>query len=205
MQTKELICSESLPNKISLPNKGRLIVLSGPSGVGKGTLVGSILKRVPNLFYSTSATTRLARPGERDKVDYFFKTKEEFKKDVSAGAFLEWAKVYDDYYGTPLRPIVAALKGGAIVILEIDVQGAMQVKEQLADEAVYIFIAPPSVDELRRRLGERNTEEAAQIDQRLDTAIRELQYKEEYDKVIVNDDLDKAADQLAEALVAARR
>ena len=167
--------------------------------------MGNILKRVPNIFYSISATTRKPRNGERDGVDYFFRAKGQFEEEIEAGSFLEWAKVYGDFYGTPIGPIADALEGGAIVILEIDVQGAMQVKERVGSDAVYLFIAPPSVEELGRRLGARKTEAADQIQKRMETAVEELRCADRYDEVIVNDDLDRASDDLARVLVGARR
>ncbi len=167
--------------------------------------MGNILERVPNIFYSISATTRKPRSGERDGVDYFFRTKEQFEGEIEADSFLEWAKVYDDYYGTPIAPIADALERGAIVILEIDVQGAMQIKERIGSDAVYIFIAPPSVEELARRLGSRNTEAADQIQKRMETAVEELRFADRYDEIIVNDDLDRASEELGRLLTDARR
>lgn len=167
--------------------------------------MGNILERVPNIFYSISATTRKPRSGERDGVDYFFRTEDQFEREIEADSFLEWAKVYDDYYGTPVGPIADALERGAIVILEIDVQGAMQIKERIGSDAVYIFIAPPSVEELARRLGSRNTEEADQIRKRMETAVEELRFADRYDEIIVNDDLDGASEELGRLLTDARR
>ncbi len=167
--------------------------------------MGNILERVPNIFYSISATTRKPRSGERDGVDYFFRTEDQFEREIEADSFLEWAKVYDDYYGTPIGPIADALERGAIVILEIDVQGAMQIKERIGSDAVYIFIAPPSVEELARRLGSRNTEEADQIRKRMETAVEELRFADRYDEIIVNDDLDGASEELGRLLTDARR
>jgi guanylate kinase len=201
VRTKGPICSKNLPKR-KLPESGKLVVLSGPSGVGKGTLVGNILKRVPNVFYSISATTRHPRADERDRVNYFFYSREQFEEGIREGTFLEWAKVYDDYYGTPLRPIISALQEGKIVILEIDVQGAVQVKEQVGAAAFYVFIAPPSLAELKRRLGIRNSESNEEQLHRLDTAVRELEYKDKYDHVIVNDDLEAATDELTRILLA---
>ncbi len=160
---------------------------------------------MPNIFYSISATTREPRSGERDGVDYFFRAKDQFEEEIGASSFLEWAKVYDDYYGTPIGPIADALESGAIVILEIDVQGAMQVKERVGSDAVYVFIAPPSLEELARRLGSRQTEEADQIRKRMETAEEELRYADRYDEVIVNDDLERATNELARVLAGARR
>jgi len=163
--------------------------------------VGNVLKRVPNIFYSISATTRRPRPGERDGIDYYFCDREQFEDDIDKDAFLEWAKVYEDYYGTPLQPIVSALQEGKIVILEIDVQGAMQVKEKVGDAAAYIFIAPPSLAELKRRLGFRNSESGEEQQHRLDVAVEELKYQDRYDHVLVNDDVETATNELVRILL----
>jgi guanylate kinase len=179
---------------------GKLVVISGPSGVGKGTLVGEALKRVPALYVSVSATTRRPRPVEREGLHYYFLSETEFKRRIAQGAFLEYANVYGDLYGTPVEPIKQALEQGKTVILEIDVQGAKQVKEKLGEEAVYVFIAPPSLEELQKRLKRRKTESAAAQERRLDIAVRELELADDYDFVIINDDLEIAVDELAHIL-----
>ena len=175
---------------------GKIVIISGPSGVGKGTLVGNILKRVPNIFLSVSATTRRPRPEEKAGREYGFLTRAEFEQQISENRFLEWAKVYDDYYGTPLAPLERALADGKIVLLEIDTQGAEQVRQQLGSRASYIFIMPPSVDELKRRLVERHTEGREQQEYRLAVAMDELKAAEAYEHVVVNDDLQTATEEL---------
>lgn len=167
--------------------------------------MGYILKRVPNIFYSISETTRSPREGEKDGDHYHFRNLREFKEDIAKGEFLEWAEIYGDYYGTPFGPIESALKEGKTAILEIDVQGAEQVMEQLGKAAEYIFIAPPSLSELKRRLSKRNTENTDEIDKRMKVAIREMECADRYDRVIVNDDIDKASGKLAETLVGKTR
>jgi guanylate kinase len=179
---------------------GKLVVISGPSGVGKGTLVGQALRRVPNLYVSISATTRRPRPIESEGLHYYFLSGTEFKEKIAQGAFLEYANVYGDLYGTPIQPIKQALEQGKTVILEIDVQGAKQVKDKLGEEAVYVFIAPPSLDELQKRLKNRKTESAAKQKRRLDIAVRELELAGDYDFVIINDDLEIAVEELAHIL-----
>lgn len=178
-----------------------MIVFSGPSGVGKGTLVAAIRDRVPDIFYSVSATTRPPRPGERDGVDYYFLSREEFERDVAAGAFLEWANIYGDLYGTPTRFIDQALNDGKLVILEIDVQGALQVQAKLGAEAAYIFVMPPSLEELAGRLRGRQTETPERLRKRLDVAVQELELADRYDYVVINDKLERAVDDLEDILI----
>ncbi|MCR4441172.1 MAG: guanylate kinase [Peptococcaceae bacterium] len=172
-------------------SRGNLIVLSGPSGVGKGTICRELLKKCPDLTYSVSATTRKMRPGETDGREYFFYNVDEFLHLVKKGAFLEWARVYDNYYGTP-REFVEKITGeGKDCILEIDVQGALQVKRE-KPEGVFIFIAPPSKEELVRRITGRGTEDKVEIKKRLDQADGEMAHLAEYDYLVVNDEVSLA-------------
>ena len=174
---------------------GKLFVLSGPSGVGKGTLRQHALNNAPNLKYSISCTTRKPREGETDGVDYRFISHEIFRDYISRELFLEYAHVHEDYYGTLKADVVNELESGHDVLLEIDVQGALQVKKKMP-EAVLIFIAPPSVEVLTKRLTGRGTESAESLSVRLSNAIGELALKDKYDYVIVNDDLESACDEL---------
>ncbi|MBQ3447672.1 MAG: guanylate kinase [Synergistaceae bacterium] len=174
---------------------GKLYVLSGPSGVGKGTLREHALKDAPNLRYSISCTTRKPREGETDGVEYRFISREKFTEDIAQGLFLEYAHVHEDYYGTLKADVMNELESGHDVLLEIDVQGALQVKEKMPG-AVMIFVAPPSIDVLEHRLRGRGTEAAGSLSVRLSNAMKELALKDEYDYVIVNDDLDAACDEL---------
>lgn len=172
--------------------QGLLLVVSGPAGVGKGSVNSGLITRNRDIRMSVSATTRPARPGEINGVHYFFKTEEEFKDMIAQGAFLEYMRVFNThYYGTPKSFVEQELKEGRSVILEIDVQGAMRVKEAYPD-AVLIFIAPPSMSELKTRLIGRGTENTEAIDRRFATAYRELDYVNKYDYVVVNDILDLA-------------
>lgn len=173
--------------------KGRLFVISGPSGVGKGTVVGRILNEGENLFLSVSATTRQKREGETEGINYYFKSKEEFSGMVSNNEFLEWASFCENSYGTPKGPVFKMLEEGKDVILEIEIQGAMQVKKNMP-ECILIFIAPPSVDELKNRLKGRGTESDDVIKLRVETAIGELKVAKEYDYIVVNDVLEKATE-----------
>lgn len=174
---------------------GNLFVISGPSGAGKGTLVALLVSRVSDAWLSVSATTRSPREGEVDGVDYYFVTKEEFKSMVDEGGLLEWAEYSGNCYGTPVDKVREKMSEGKQVILEIDVQGAFQVRERIP-EAKLIFIAPPSFEELERRLRSRNTEPEDVIIKRLEAANMELSLKNEYDIQLVNDDLDQAIQEL---------
>lgn len=179
---------------------GRLFVLSGPSGVGKGTLREHALKNAPNLVYSISCTTRKPRDGETDGVEYRFISREKFTEDISQGLFLEYAHVHEDYYGTLKADVVRELDAGHDVLLEIDVQGALQVREKMPG-AVLVFIAPPDVETLKRRLAGRGTEAQRSMNVRLENALKELALKDEYDYVIVNDDLPSACEELRKIIL----
>lgn len=179
---------------------GRLIVLCGPAGVGKGTVLGRVREQHPEIWLSVSATTRKPRPGEVDGVNYFFMTEQEFLDKEAAGEFLETADVFGlAHYGTPVKPVVEHLERNIPVILEIDIQGARSVKQragELGIEVMTVFIAPPSFEELERRLVGRGTETPEQQAKRLETAKIELAAESEFDKVIVNNVVDEAADEL---------
>lgn len=177
----------------------RLFVISGPSGAGKGTLLARVRKRHPNLGLAVSATTREPRPGEVDGVSYHFLDEEEFSRRVRAGEFLEWANVHGHRYGTLKGDVDALLASGTSVILEIDVQGALNVLRLMPD-AVLIFIEPPSLEELERRLRQRGTEGEGQLRLRLRNARSELELADKYDERIVNDDVDAASDRLLQII-----
>ncbi len=178
---------------------GRLFVVSGPSGAGKGTVVRRALLRRPDIVLSVSASTRPARPGERSGVDYRFLSEEEFLAMRDRGEFLESAKVYGHYYGTPRQPVEAALQAGRDVIVELDVQGAQSVRRAVPD-AVLIFIEPPSLDELWTRLRGRGTDESATIRARMQAAYEEMKKKGLYDHIVINDDVDEAVEALLRIL-----
>lgn len=176
--------------------KGILFVVSGPSGVGKGTIMEAVSKaRGEDMVVSVSATTRQPRPGETDGVSYFFLTEEAFFEKRDANGFIEFASVHGSWYGTPKDWVEARLAEGKDVILEIDVQGALQVKEYTRD-ASYIFILPPSLQELRRRITERGTETDEQIRIRMNKVMEEIEHLDRYDYAIVNDDLDQAVEEM---------
>jgi guanylate kinase len=181
--------------------RGLLVVISGPSGVGKSTVVRRLFKVYPELLMSISSTTRVPRPGEVHGQHYFFITQEEFDLRVKQGDFLEWAKVHGSYYGTPRSFIEKELDKGKVVILEVDVQGATAVKrivqeKELEASAVFIFLIPPSVDILAFRLKKRKTEDEEVVNYRLRAAIAELQVMEKYDYIVVNDKVESAADKI---------
>src|SRR5437660_159103 len=179
-----------------------MFVITGPSGVGKGTLIGRLRERIPELELSVSATTRSPRPGERDGVDYHFLTPEQFQAHVDAGGFLEHAEYSGNRYGTLRSEVDGRLREGRPVVLEIELQGARQVREAMPG-AVAVFIAPPSREALRERLLGRGTDTPEQVDARLTTAERELSAQSEFAHVVVNDEVDRAADELARIVRAA--
>ncbi|MFS8640019.1 MAG: guanylate kinase [Symbiobacteriaceae bacterium] len=174
---------------------GLMIVLSAPSGAGKGAIRRRLPERLPHLRYAVSVTTRPMRPGEIDGINYHFVTPEEFHARVEAGYFVEWAKVYGNYYGTPREPMETWLREGHDVICEKDVQGALKLMD-IYPEAVYIFTMPPSLEELRRRIERRGTESPEARAQRLASADCEMACVDRYDYVVVNDDLERAVDDI---------
>lgn len=175
--------------------QGLLYVLSGPSGCGKGTVVRELLDRNENIFLSISATTRSPRNGEIDGQHYYFLSKEQFEEQLAADGMLEHANYCGNYYGTPKEAVVRRCQEGKDVILEIEVQGALQVKKKYP-EAILIFILPPSLEELSRRLIDRNTEDAETVYKRLAKSTEEMKYAAEYDYTVVNDTVSEAAHQI---------
>jgi guanylate kinase len=178
---------------------GKLIVLTGPSGVGKGTLVRSLLARHPDLYLSVSATTRSPRPGEVDGRSYYFVTKEQFEQMTRSGQLLEWAEYAGNYYGTPRAQVEEKIAQGRFVVLEIEVIGARKIK-QTFPEALRIFILPPSTSELERRLRGRGQDSNDAIARRLEKAEEELAASDEFDLQIVNENLDEALSQIEAAI-----
>ncbi len=184
-----------------MKNSGLLVILSGPSGCGKGTVIKELLRRNPNVFLSVSATTRLPREGEQDGIHYHFITKDRFESLIAEEGMLEYASYCDNYYGTPKAAVEEKLCAGKDVILEIEVQGALQVMNKRPD-AVSIFILPPSAKELEHRLVGRNTEDRDTIDKRLAKAWDEITYASRYDYAVVNDDLMEAVQEIEAVLMA---
>lgn len=176
--------------------KGRLIVICAPSGAGKTTLVSALLKAMPELKLSISHTTRPVRPGEEDGINYYFVSEQDFKKYLDARDFLEYAKVYDYYYGTSKVWVEEELNKGSDIILEIDWQGAQQIRAMFEERAVFIYILPPSLDVLRKRLKKRAQDTPEVIEKRFSKAKDDISHYKEFDYLVVNDELDIAIQQL---------
>jgi guanylate kinase len=192
----------AIPTKHTTP-RGTLFVVSSPSGGGKGTLIRQVLEVVENLSYSVSYTTRAPRLGEVDGREYFFVTREVFEEMAAAGEFLEWACVHGNFYGTAKNQILAETAAGADIILEVDVQGAASVRQLLMD-SVSIFILPPSYEVLRQRLLARGTDTAEELEVRMRNAPEELKQYSAFEYVIINDEVERAASQLASIIYAER-
>lgn len=187
-----------------MEQRGILMVLSGFSGAGKGTLVKALLKKYNDYALSISMTTRAPREGERDGVEYFFSTREKFEETIVNSGLIEYALYCGNYYGTPRAYVEEQMAAGKNVILEIEIQGALKIKEKFP-ESLLIFVTPPSADELKRRLEGRGTESADVIAQRLARATEESEGIEAYDYIVVNDDLDTCVDEVHRLVEAARR
>lgn len=183
--------------------KGQLIVVSGPSGVGKGTVLKEYLNSRDGIAYSVSATTRQPRPGEENGIHYYFLSREGFERTAAEGGMLEYASYNGNYYGTPKAPVEQQRNQGNDVVLEIEVQGALQVKKSCPD-ALLIFVAPPSFEELKNRLTGRQTEDAKTVENRLNIARQELMCAGEYDYIIVNDTVEQAVQRLGQIISANR-
>jgi guanylate kinase len=183
-------------NQVSPDPTGILIVISGPSGAGKGTIVKALLDEIPSVHYSVSATTREPRDGEVDGVNYWFVSREEFQQMQDEDELLEWAEVYGNFYGTPRRRVLEALSQGHDIVLEIDPQGAMQVKARFP-AGIFIYVMPPSPRELARRIKLRGTDSPEQIQRRLGSVTSELEYVRNYDYLVINDALIDATDDVS--------
>lgn len=180
-------------------NPGLLIVVSGPAGVGKGTVVSLVRERDRDVIFSVSATSRSPRPGEMDGVNYFFVTKERFQEMIRGNELLEWVEYCGNYYGTPRAYVESELQKGKIVLLEIDVEGANNIKRQYP-QCIMIFIMPPTLEELRSRITKRGTEPPEVIEKRLQRAENEMKYSSAYDYVIVNRTVEEAADRFLDVI-----
>ncbi len=183
--------------------KGLLLVISGPSGTGKGTICKELIRQNPQIEISVSATTRKPREGEIDTVNYFFLNEDRFKRMIVNQDFLEYAKVYDNFYGTPKKNVFKKLEQGKDVLLEIDIQGALSVKKIYPD-AVLIFILPPSMNELKNRIIKRGTETEESISKRFNSAYEELKYVYEYKYAVINKDVNVAVERI-EAIIEAEK
>ncbi len=188
---------------IRTKKKGLLIVISGPSGSGKGSIIKDLLQKNKNIWLSISCTSRQPRGNEQDQVEYYFLTKEQFEDKIQNNEMLEYAQYGDNYYGTPKEYIKSHLDQGEDVILEIEIQGALKVKE-LLPETLFIFILPPSMQELRKRLEGRNTESKEKIEKRFKTAYNEINEVSKYNYVVVNDDIEIASNKINSIITAER-
>lgn len=187
-----------------MQQEGLLIVVSGPSGAGKGTICKRLLEKNPNLGYSISATTRAPRTGEVNGVNYWFLSQDEFKQMIAEDGLLEWAEVYGNYYGTPAQKVRESLAEGKNIVLEIDTQGAALVREKFPD-GVYIYILPPSLEELKKRIIGRGTDSAESIERRLSCAREEMScVSEQYHYLVLNDEVELAVDRI-EAIIEAEQ
>lgn len=182
-------------------SEGLLVVISGASGTGKGTVCKKLFETEKTLAFSVSATTRAPRVGEVDGVNYWFLEKERFEKMIEAGEFLEWAKVYDNYYGTPLKKVEERLKNGEDILLEIDTQGALNIMKKMP-KGVFIFLLPPSLEELKRRIEGRGTETEESLKKRLGAAKEEIALGEKYQYLVVNDEVKNAVESIKNILKA---
>lgn len=180
--------------------KGQLLVVSGPSGAGKGTICKALIEKNP-IWISTSCTTRKPRAGEVEGVNYFFIEREEFLKRIDNDEFLEYAEVYGNFYGTPRSEVLRLLEEGKDVILEIDTQGALKIKSSYP-EGVFIFIMPPSMEELRNRITNRGSETPESLKTRLEAAYDEISFASKYDYAVVNDEVDKAVKKIESIIIA---
>lgn len=173
-------------------NRGKLIVVSAPSGAGKTTIVRTMMAKYPSMLFSVSATTRPQRAGEKEGKDYFFLSKEEFERQIKAGELVEWEEIYGNYYGTLKSEIDRALHNGRIMMFDIDVKGGLSIKQRYPDDTVLIFIKPPSVEALHRRLLDRKTEDEATVARRMTRVPMELEKGNEFQYQVINDDLQTA-------------
>lgn len=199
-----MIIKKGKKTMLKIKNSGKLIIISGPSGAGKGTICNELLKRNPNMVPSISMTSRKKAINERDGIDYFYVSKEEFEKKIEENYFLEYAIVHNnDYYGTPKKAVIDNLNKGYNVILEIDIVGALKVKEIIKD-VLCIFILPPSMQELKNRLYKRNRESEDKILARFKKAYQEINEVTKYNYVVVNDEVENAVEKIEAILVAER-
>jgi guanylate kinase len=184
-----------------MQRRGFLVVLSGPSSAGKNTLLGAVMGKIPGMLYSVSATTRQPRPVEKDGVDYFFLSDDEFHRLKESGGLLEWAEYCGNMYGTPRQFVEQSLDAGYVVITDIDIQGANQIRQSMPD-AVFVFLMPPSIEELHKRIQGRGTDSPESIASRMAKAVEEMKHVVDYDYCILNANLEQAAQELMAIIVA---
>jgi len=183
---------------------GAILILSGPSGAGKSTIISKSIDRIGEFYFSISTTTRRPREGERDGVEYHFVTKDEFKEGIRRGDFLEYAVVHGNYYGTSLKPVQEALSAGKLVIFDIDIQGHRLIRAKMEDLVTSIFITPPTLNELKRRLYSRSNRLDEMVERRIENAKYEIKAMGEFDFVIINDEVNRAVEQFITIAKASR-
>jgi len=184
--------------------KGAMLIISGPSGSGKSSLMSEMFKEIEDIHFSISTTTREKRDGEVEGVDYYYVSKDEFEKEISEGFFLEWAKVHGNYYGTSLKPILKALKNNKLVVFDIDVQGHKIAREKFGNSITSVFITTPNQEELRQRLIARGTDSQEVIEKRINNAVSEMTRVREYNYILINDDFEKTLKKLIAIAVSSR-
>jgi guanylate kinase len=177
-----------------LRQRGKLIVFSAPSGTGKSTIARMVLERLPDIRFSVSATTRQKRSGEEEGINYYFLTTEDFEEKIRSGGFIEYEFFFGNYYGTLLDKTVAVIDAGTNILLDLDVKGALNLKRLFSDNALLLFLKPPSIEVLEQRLTARESEDDDSLRVRLERARMELEYADQFDEVVINDNLDKAVD-----------
>jgi len=181
-----------------------MLVISGPSGSGKSSLMSEMFKSIDNIYFSISTTTREKRNTEVEGKDYYYISKEEFEKDMEKGFFLEWARVHDNYYGTSLKPILKALDNGKLVVFDIDVQGHAIARDKFGDAITSIFITTPNQEELKARLLKRGTDSVEVIEKRINNALLEMTRVKEYDYLLINDDFENTLEKLTSIAISSR-
>ncbi len=181
-----------------------MLIISGPSGSGKSSLMSEMFKKVDDIYFSISTTTRDKREGEIEGVDYYYISKDEFEKEIEEGLFLEWAKVHDNYYGTSLKAILKALHDGKLVVFDIDVQGHKIAREKFGDAITSVFLTTPNQEELKARLTNRGTDSQEVIEKRINNAVSEMTRVREYDYVLINDDFEKTLEKLTAIAISSR-
>ncbi len=184
--------------------KGGMLIISGPSGSGKSSLMNEMFKKIDGVYFSISTTTRAKRDGETEGIDYHYISKEEFENDIEEGLFLEWAKVHDNYYGTSLKPILKSLHEGKLVVFDIDVQGHKIAREKFGDAITSVFITTPNQEELKLRLINRGTDTKEVIEKRINNAVSEMTRVREYNYVLINDDFKKTLEKLTAIAISSR-
>ena len=184
--------------------KGSILIISGPSGSGKSSLMSEMIKTIDDVYFSISTTTREIREGEKEGVNYYYISKDEFKQDIEDGMFLEWARVHDNYYGTSLKPILKALHEEKLVVFDIDVQGHKIANEKFSNLITSVFITTKDQDILNKRLVNRGTDTAQSIEKRLNNAVSEMTRIREYDYILINDDFEETLEKLTAIAVSSR-